>query len=145
MDKDDYYSDSPFLHYLNPTIEEWRDGYARISLVLRHELLNRSGVVHGGVLASMLDHAGGICGLYCTVPGNKRYGVTLSLNANYVAQSRSGRLIVTGERQSGGRKIYFGNSMIRTESGALVATGSGVYRYRSGSESPEGVPARELP
>ena len=145
LDATGAYNDSPFLRHLNPVVEEWRDGYVRIGLRLRFELLNRSGVVHGGVLATMLDNAGGFAGLYCTVPGNKRYAVTLSLNTSFVAQSSSGKLIVVGERQSSGRRIFFSNASVHTEEGLLVATGSGVYRYRSGSETPEGGPPRQLP
>ena len=132
-------SESPFLAFVDTTLEEWRDGYARIGLLLRPHHLNRSGVVHGGVLAAQLDHAGGFCGLYCTVPGNRRYGMTLSLTSNFQWQSRAGKLIAIGERVSGGSKMYFSRSEVRTATGIVVATGSSVHRYRSGSESPEGV------
>src|SRR5260370_31814157 len=44
-------------------LAEWREDFARLELVLEPKHLNRSGVVHGGVLATMLDvtlrHAGG--------------------------------------------------------------------------------------
>jgi uncharacterized protein (TIGR00369 family) len=133
-------SDSPFLRFVDTRLEEWRDGYARIGLVLRPHHLNRSGVVHGGVLATLLDHAGGLSGLHCSVPGNRRCGMTLSITSNFLGQSRAGKLIAIGERGSAGKKIYFARSEVRTDTGVILATGSGIYRYRSGSESPEGVP-----
>jgi uncharacterized protein (TIGR00369 family) len=133
--------DRPFLRFLAPVLQEWRDGYVRTVLPLRGDLLNRSGVVHGGVLATMLDHACGLAGVYCAVPGNRRYAVTLSLNTSFIAQSDEGALTVIGERKSSGRKIYFSDAEIRTAGGVLVASGSGVFRYRGGSESAEGVPA----
>jgi uncharacterized protein (TIGR00369 family) len=138
VEQETHYSESPFLGLVETTLEEWRDGYVRIGLVLRREHLNRSGVVHGGVLATLLDHAGGMSGLHCTVPGNRRYGMTLSLTSNFLAQSHAGKLTATGERESAGTKIYFARSEVRTDTGIVVATGSSVHRYRSGSESPEG-------
>jgi uncharacterized protein (TIGR00369 family) len=143
LEPEDHYSGSPFLAMLNTTVEEWRDGYARIGLILERKHLNRSGVVHGGVLATLLDHTGGFCGLYCTVPGNRRYGMTLSLTTNYVGQSAGGRLFAIGERVSGGGRIYHSRTEVRTDGDLVVATGSGVYRYRSGSEKPEGVAPRQ--
>jgi uncharacterized protein (TIGR00369 family) len=142
LEQDTHYSESPFLSFVDTTLEEWRDGYVRIALVLRRHHLNRAGVVHGGVLATLLDHAGGFCGLYCSVPGNRRYGMTLSLTSSFLSQSRTGVLMTTGERVSGGNKIYFAKTEVRTDAGIIVATGSSVHRYRSGSESHEGVPAK---
>ena len=138
-------SESPFLELLGTEVEEWRDGYARIALELKPHHLNRAGVVHGGVLATLLDHGGGFCGLYCSVPGNRRYGMTLSLTCNFIGQAKAGRLIVTGNRTLAGRKIYFSATEIRTEADLLVASGTSVHRFRGGSESPEGVPARPNP
>ncbi|MBM9595474.1 PaaI family thioesterase [Roseitranquillus sediminis] len=132
-------SESPFLDLLGTRVEEWRDGFARISLEVQPHHLNRAGVVHGGVLATLLDHGAGFCGLYCTVPGNRRYGVTLSLTCNFVAQTRAGVLTVTGRRKFAGRKIYFADTEVHSEDGTLVASGTSVHRFRSGSEAPEGV------
>ena len=135
-------SESPFLNLLGTSVEEWRDGYARISLSIQPEHLNRAGVIHGGVLATLLDHGGGFCGLYCITPGNRRYGMTLSLSCNFVGQSKTGKVFVIGNRTSSGRRIYFSDTEVRTEEGVLLATGSSVHRYRNGSEDPAGVPAR---
>jgi uncharacterized protein (TIGR00369 family) len=140
MEYSEDYSDSPFLTFIGTKLIEWRDGYARIRLDLQPHHLNRSGVCHGGLLSALMDHGGAFSGLYCTVPGNKRYSMTLSLSANFLAQSRSGSLFVTGERMSGGRKIYFASTEVKTDEGLLVAASTSVHRYRSGSEAPEGLP-----
>ena len=134
------YGGNPFLTLLGTELEDWSDGHVRVGLPLRPELLNRSGVVHGGVLAALLDHVGGLSGMYCTVPGNRRYGMTISLTTNYLRQSRSGRLTAVGARISGGRKIFYARSEVMTETGEVLAAGSSVHRYRSGSEGPEGTP-----
>jgi uncharacterized protein (TIGR00369 family) len=136
-----HYSESPFLEFVDTRLEEWHDGYVRIGLELKHHHLNRAGVVHGGLLATLLDHAGGFCGVYCEDPATRRYSMTLSMTCNFVAQARSGFLIATGELTAGGSKIYFANTEVRTQEGILLATGSSAHRYRRGSEGNDGVSA----
>lgn len=128
-----HYSDSPFLAFLQTELEHWQDGSVRIGLLLQPFHLNRSGIVHGGVLASLLDHAGGFSGLWAG-DGPRRLGMTLSLTTNYLEQTKTGRLVATGERVFAGRKIFHARSEVRTEAGTLLANATGVYRYRSGSE-----------
>lgn len=142
MNDSGFSTDSPFLEMLGTKVEEWRDGFARISLKIEPLHLNRAGVVHGGVLATLLDHGGGFCGLFCAVPGNARYGMTLSLTCNFIAQTSSGILHVTGQRTAAGRRVYFARTEVQDEAGKIIATGTSVHRFRSGSENPEGVPKR---
>lgn len=137
------YKESPYLSMLGTTLEEWREGHVRIGLALQPFHLNRFGVIHGGVIAALLDHAGGLPGLYCTVPGNRRYAMTLSLTSNFVGQSRTGKVVAIGELVKAGSRVFFTRSEVQTDTGLVLASGTGVYRYRSGSESPEGVPARK--
>lgn len=120
--------------------EEWTEGHGRISLKVEPWHLNMSGVIHGGVLVSMLDVACGMTGLYCTQKGNRRHSVTVSLTTNFIGQTSSGIITASGRMTSGGRKIYFAYAEIHDDKGRLIASGSGVHRYRSGSEKPEGVP-----
>lgn len=131
---------SPFLEMVGTKIEEWREGYARVTLKIEHHHLNRAGVIHGGVLATLLDHGGGICGLYCAKPGNTRLGMTLSLTCNFIAQAKAGTVTVIGRQTAAGRKIYFAATEVTDENGKILATGTSVHRFRGGSESPDGVP-----
>lgn len=136
---------SPFLDMVGTKIEEWREGFARISLKVEPHHLNRAGVIHGGVLATLLDHGGGICGLYCAKPGHTRLGMTLSLTCNFISQAKSGIVTVTGRQTAAGRKIYFAATEVRDEAGKLIASGTSVHRFRSGSEAPDGVPIGQRP
>lgn len=136
-------SDSPFMRMIGVRVLEWRDGFVRLRADVAPHLLNRSGVLHGCALASLLDNAAGMSGMWCGVPGNKRYGMTLSLTTNFVGQTREGAVFATGHRaDGGGKRIFFADSEVRTEAGALLAKAAGVFRYRTGSERVEGVPAR---
>lgn len=121
-------------------VVEWQEGRAVVELTIEAKHLNRSGNVHGGVLASMLDSALSLAGLHCDVPGNVRRGMTLSLTTTFVGPARQGVLRATGTLRGGGQKTYMTSGEIVDETGSLVAMGEGAFRRRSGSESAQGSP-----
>jgi uncharacterized protein (TIGR00369 family) len=131
-----------FAEELGCKVEAWADGHGRIALPLQAWHLNGSGVVHGGVLMTMLDLTTSMAGLYCTVKGHRRYSMTVSLTTHFIGQTKTGQLIGIGRRTRAGSKLFFSTAEVLTEEGGLVATASAVHRYRSGSEKPEGVPKR---
>lgn len=124
-------------------IVEWRDGFARMSLDIGPRHLNRSGVLHGGVISTLIDAAGGYAGCYCPFEGRIRRNVTLSLSVQFLAQASSGSIAAIATVRGGGRRIFNTSVEIADGDGKLLAMGSGTYRYRSGSEAPEGVPVSE--
>ena len=133
--------ETPFPDWLGVEIEDWAEDYVRLSLRMAPHHRNRSGGLHGGVTSALLEYGAGLCGLYCTRPGNSRYASTLSLTCNYLGPARGAELTVIGRRRGGGRKVYFAETEVRDDDGALVASATSVHRYRTGSETPEGVPA----
>ncbi|TVP45550.1 MAG: PaaI family thioesterase [Halomonas sp.] len=124
---------------LGMQVVEWRSDRAVVELTIEPKHLNRSGNVHGGVLASMLDSALSLAGLYCDVPGNIRRGMTLSLTTTFVGPARQGVLRAIGTVRGGGQKTYMVSGEVVDEKGNLVAIGEGAFRRRSGSESPSGI------
>ena len=131
---------SAFQRTIRYRLAEWKPDEAVLVLDLLPRHLNRGGVVHGGVLATLIDTVGGFAGTFCTVPGNKRGTVTLSLTTSFLGQASGGTLRAVGRRRGGGRKIFMASCEIFDAEGNLIAMGEGTYRYRSGSEDPEGVP-----
>ncbi|WP_444677668.1 PaaI family thioesterase [Halomonas sp. E19] len=121
-------------------VVEWSEGLAVVELVADDRHLNRSGIVHGGVLTSMLDSALSLAGLYCDDPGRVRRGMTLSLTSTFVGPAGTGTLRATGRVRGGGRKVYLASGEVIDAEGTLLAMAEGAFRRRSGSESAEGVP-----
>jgi uncharacterized protein (TIGR00369 family) len=134
---------NPFVDWLGIRLEHWEDGYVRVRLDAGPDHQNRSGVVHGGILTTLLDHVGSFSGLYCPTLNHARFCVTLSLTSNFVGQTKSGSLMAVGRRTAGGRNIYFAQSEVIDLSGTVLATGTSVHRYRKGSDEPQGVPVGE--
>lgn len=119
---------------------EWSDGEAVIALALQPRHLNLAGVIHGGVLTSLLDIAMAQAGTYCPYPGRMRKAITLSLTTTFTGQCSGGTIRVTGRKRAGGTRIFNSTGEVHDEQGNLLAIAEGTFRIRSGSDQPEGVP-----
>lgn len=130
----------PFNEHLGFEIVEWREGRVVIAVEVKPEHCNHSGTPHGGFIATLLDAAGALPGLWCENGELTRKALTLSLNISFLSQARTSRLKAVGELVSSGQKIYFGSSKVYDMKGNLIASGQGVFRYRTGSET-RNIPA----
>ena len=143
MDNEDLASaSSPFHELMGLHIVEWRDGFARVICDTRPQHLNRSGIVHGGVILSLIDQAGAFGGLWCSVKGNIRRAITIDLDCRFTGQVASGRLVAEGRMATRGRNIFFARTEVFDDAGKLVAFGASTHRWRAGSETVEGSPAQ---
>ena len=118
----------------------WEDGRAVIELEIQPQHLNLAGVIHGGVLTSLLDVALAEAGTYCPYPGRMRKAITLSLTTTFTGQCSGGVIQVTGIKRTGGRRIFNSTGEVRDQDGNLLAIAEGTFRLRSGSEDPQGMP-----
>lgn len=108
---------------------ELRDGYALMELTIGPEHLNSGGSLHGGILATMIDHAGGIAGCLCPDTGKNRKAVTISLTTSFLAGASSGTVTAIGRKRPGGRRIFVSTTEVIDETGRLLAVGEATYRY----------------
>lgn len=118
----------------------WDEGKAVIALDLKPEHLNLGGVIHGGVMTSLLDIVLAEAGTFCPYPGRMRKAITLTLTTTFTGQCSAGTITVTGIKRAGGARIFNSTGEVRDSEGNLLAIAEGTFRIRSGSESPEGVP-----
>nr|WP_299379609.1 PaaI family thioesterase [uncultured Halomonas sp.] len=130
-----------FQRLLGMRVTEWSENRAVVELTVGEQHLNRSGIVHGGVLTSLLDTALSLSGLYCSVPGNIRKGMTLSLTTTFVAAARGGVLRAVGHRRGGGKATFMASGEVLDAADNVMAMGEGAFRIRSASQAPEGEPA----
>lgn len=109
--------------------KELRDGYALMELTIGPEHLNSGGSLHGGILATMIDHAGGNAGCFCAETGRSKKAVTLSLTTSFLAGAASGKITAIGRKRPGGKRIFVSTTEITDETGRLLAVGEATYRY----------------
>jgi uncharacterized protein (TIGR00369 family) len=131
-----------FHDLLGIELIEWKDGFARVAVQTGKQHGNRSGIVHGGVMLSLIDQAAAYAGLWCSVPGNIRRAVTLDLDCRFTGQVAKGRLVAEGRVVTRGRNIFFCRTEVFDEAGQLVAFGASTHRWRAGSETAEGQPPK---
>lgn len=131
---------SNFMRHIGYRMAEWREGLSVITLDIRPDHLNRSGVVHGGIFSILIDTACGFAATHCAQPGRVRKVVSLSLTTTFTGQATQGLLRTVGRLKGGGNRIVACTGEVFDGQGQLLAIGEGVYRYRSGSENPQGLP-----
>ncbi|HXC93378.1 MAG TPA: PaaI family thioesterase [Geobacteraceae bacterium] len=118
-----------FRKLIGLVTKELHEGYAVMELTVSPEHLNSHGSLHGGIAATMIDHAGGIAGCFCERTGKRRKAVTLSLTTSFLAPVSGGILTATSRKRPGGRRIYVSTTEIADETGRLIAVGEATYRY----------------
>ena len=120
----------PLQAHLGFVMTGWSEGYSRFELPLAPFLMNRFGIPHGGVHAMLLDTVMGFSGSYTGDPDQPQMAMTLSMTVNFMAQAQGKLMIGEGRKTGGGRKTFFAEGMVKDETGIVVATGTGVFRYR---------------
>jgi uncharacterized protein (TIGR00369 family) len=121
-------------------IAEWKPDYAVLELTVEPKHLNRTGVLHGGVLAALIDATCGYSGCYCTIPGNARFAVTLSLTTSFLGGVSAGIVRCVARKRGGGRRVFAATAEVFNDNGELIAVGESSYQYRKGSDEPQGLP-----
>jgi len=121
--------DNPFLEMLGLEQTAWREGYAEFRLAIQPSLLNRYGVLQGGVLATMLDAACGYAGLFTDDPARPLHGMTLSLTLNYLAPGIGTTVVSKGFVERRGRSVYFSRGEVWLDDRVKIATAQGTFKY----------------
>lgn len=119
-----------YADHLGYRVKSWGPGEIVLEVELGSQHDNRYGRVHGGVIASLVDAAGGLCGSYAVQAEDIRRAVTLSMSVNFLAPSTASRLRAVGRVSGGGRKVFFATIEVTDERHQIVAQGQGSFRYR---------------
>jgi len=121
-------------------IAEWEPGRCVMTVAVEPRHLNRSGVLHGGILSTLLDQSMSLSGLYCAEPGRVRKAITLSMTTSFTGQCSAGLVRAVGTLKAEGTRIYNTSGEVFGPDGQLLAMGQGTFRRRQGSVDPAGEP-----
>ena len=119
----------PFASHCGIEALETPDGRTLLRLVLAPQHLNNIGMAHGGVTCTLLDIAmGSSARRHADLPV-----MTLDMQTSFIQPGRGRRLgrgVLVGEGRvvRAGRSVIFCEGEVRTESGELVAKGSGLFK-----------------
>ena len=135
---------SPFSAHIGTEMEELREGYARLSLVVEERHTNPIGFMHGGVITTMMDSAlGAALGALRGEDARRNPHATVDMNVSLLSGARPGdRIVVEGSVLRLGKSIAFGEAEARRispagrQDGELIAKGRLTFavRNREGDE-----------
>jgi uncharacterized protein (TIGR00369 family) len=104
------------------------DGSCTVTLELEPRHLNRHGILHGGMVATVLDVVCGNTASQFFDPENHADLVTVSLNLSYVAAVRGGTITARARPTGGGKSIAYIQGELFDDEGRLLATANGIFK-----------------
>jgi uncharacterized protein (TIGR00369 family) len=116
---------SPFHAGFGISVEHAAPGDVRLGWEARPEHRNLQGLVHGGILATLVDIAMGLA--IRTVVGPSRRHVTIDLGVHYLRPARPGRLEAAGTVVRVGSQVGFAEGSVTDATGRLLVRASGTY------------------
>ncbi|HEY2041403.1 MAG TPA: PaaI family thioesterase [Jatrophihabitans sp.] len=115
----------PMASLLGFDITEVGDGSVTFTCTPDESAYNPIGVVHGGLMCTLLDSVIG-CAVHTTLPAGVGY-TSLEIKVNYLraVHANRGALVARGQVTKPGRRVAFAEGQIHDTDGKLVATASG--------------------
>jgi uncharacterized protein (TIGR00369 family) len=92
----------------------------KVEMQARPEFVNPAGLIHGGMLAAMLDET--LSPALAATLGPGEFAPTLEIKVNFISPAKVGRILGTGRIVSRGRSICFMEGQLHDEKGNLLAT-----------------------
>lgn len=112
-------SKSPAGNWLHPKLEHLEKGIAEISVVIRPEMCNPFGNIHGGMMALVIDETIGWA--VVSLEAESHYtSITLNLDFLYAA-SNGERITAKAEVVRQGKKLIYVETSVHNENGILLA------------------------
>ena len=114
----------PIAMLLQMDITALEPGRAEFTCAVDESVYNPIGVVHGGLVCTLLDTVAG-CAVHTTLPAGMGY-TSIELKVNYLraVHLTSGPLTAVGTVVKPGRRVAFAEGGVRDAAGKVVATAS---------------------
>jgi uncharacterized protein (TIGR00369 family) len=100
---------------IGATMTELAPGYCAISVVPRPEILQQHGYVHAGIVATLVDSAGGFAG-FTLFPADSSV-LTVEFKLNLLAPATGDRLVAEGFVVKLGRTLVITRGEVHAEKG----------------------------
>lgn len=114
-----------FAKLLGMRLVDIRPNEAVIKMELRDDLRQPSGVLHGGVTATLIDTAMALA--VRTHLGDHEFTTTIDLTVHYLRPHTEGTVICTARCVRAGKRIFTVSADVENEKGKLIATGLSTY------------------
>jgi acyl-CoA thioesterase len=115
----------PFSKLMGMRLVDIRPNQAVIEIEMRDDLKQPSGVLHGGVTATLIDTA--MAFAVRTYLTDTEPTATIDLTVHYLRPHLEGRAICTARVVRPGKRIFTVSAEVHNEDGKLIATGLSTY------------------
>ena len=114
---------SSFPSHLSMRMHRLEKGAAEFTIDVAQKHRQLMGVVHGGVLATLIDTAA-FWSVYFAIEDEKRWLTSVDLKLNYLAPAVGGRLLARGRQVKVGRTLCYASAEVADENGKILAHGA---------------------
>jgi uncharacterized protein (TIGR00369 family) len=122
---EDALSTVPFAKLLGIKLDAIEAGEATLSLRIREEFKQNAGVVHGGVIASLIDSATAFAILPLLNPDERT--TTVDLTISYLRPLVAGVVVARAKVLRAGRRMIATSAELFDDDGKLAATALSTY------------------
>ena len=119
------FSALPFVKLMGMRLADIRPNEAVIKIEIRDDLRQPSGVLHGGVTATIIDTA--MAFAVRTHLEDDEYTATIDLTVHYIRPHTTGSVTCTARVVRAGKRIFTVSADVENEEGKLIATGLSTY------------------
>lgn len=115
-------SPSPFAHWLNGTLEEAEFGKIAVRFAVRPDMTNPLGLLHGGVIAGMLDD---VIGTAVATLGKEQAFVSINLSVDFLQAAKvTDEVLARAEVTRNGRTVVYLKAELLHHNNSLLALAS---------------------
>lgn len=112
-------------NHLNIQVLKAHDGVAIIELPVMENLKQKQGVLHGGIIATILDMSMSLA--VTTVLSEQEYSTTLDMHTTFLRPMFGETLQGRAEVLKRGRRVTVATANVFNEQGELIATSTGNF------------------
>lgn len=134
------FTQMPFNQLLGLKLNELGTEEIKMSFSMKKELVGNYmyGILHGGVISSVLDMAGGVVVMMAAIQKHADKDIqeianiigkssTVNLNVDYIRPGRGEQFVATARLVQAGNKISFATMELLNDEQVLIARGSATY------------------
>ena len=124
----DFASEFPYFKWVGFEVLEIEPGRAKCCVTYRPDLTNPDGVMHGGVIATLIDAAFTEAMLmtdeFQRVRDTRGMMSTIDLGVKYLRPVKDGKIVCEAEMGHRGKRVAPGRAVVTNEDGKQIALGT---------------------
>jgi uncharacterized protein (TIGR00369 family) len=134
------FSEIPFNRILGLTLDAILEDHIVISFIMKKDLIGNymHGILHGGVISSVLDMAGGAAAMVAAIQKRESDDLakiaavlskssTVNLNVDFIRPGKGSTFTAKAYAVHSGNRITFTRMELYNQESSLIATGTATY------------------